>query len=243
MTVTSPTRPAALPVVPGSGVLAWYDALDEDPPGHRLEVLEEHLLVSPSPVSEHQDRTRGLANVIDEALSDTRWEVREDLEWPLEHPVAGLGSRLRPDVSVLDPDAPEDAPRLVTAEVLSPSDHQRLVAGEPETRIEGKRRVYGYGGVTLHLEVDLVDDIVQLRAYVNRDGTLELIVTARGDEPLVLDEPVHLELVPAELEGWLRRHLKALEDALAEERARAEEAEERAARAEAALREVVGGSP
>lgn len=217
-------------------MLAWYDALDEDPPGHRLEILEEHLLVSPSPVSEHQDRARGLAEVIDDALRGTRWEVREDLEWPLEHPVQGLGSRLRPDVSVLDLDAPPDAARLLTAEVLSASDHQRLVAGKPETRIEGKRRVYAYGGVSAHLEVELVGEVVELRAYVSTDGVLALAASARGGERLALEEPVRIELVPDELEGWLRRQLESYDAALAQARARADAAEERAARAEAALR-------
>ncbi len=186
------------------------------------------------------------------ALRHTRWQIRKDVEWPLEHPVSGLGSRLRPDASVLDPDAPAGAARLITVEVLADSDRQRLVASEPESRIEGKRRAYAYGGVSVHLEVEPVDETVEVRAYSNRDGTLELTATARGDEPLVLDEPVLLELVPSELEGWLRRYLQSVEDAIAKERARleqerarlqlecarAEAAEERAARAETAVREA-----
>lgn len=225
---------------PDASLLAWYDALDEDPPGHRLEVLEGSLVVTPSPSSEHQDRARGLANVLDEALAQTAWEVREDLESRLEHPVKGLGSRPRADVSVLDPTDP-DGVRLLTVEVVSASDNERVVPGRPETRREAKRRIYAYGGVRGHLEVEEVGGAVEVRAFVARGGVLAPAGSARGDQTLTLSEPVPLRLVPDELAGWLRRRLADLHERAEAERARAEAERARADRAEDALRRLRSG--
>lgn len=58
---------------PDAGLLAWYDALDEDPPGHRLEVLEGSLVVTPSPSSE--DRARGLDDAETERARADRAEA------------------------------------------------------------------------------------------------------------------------------------------------------------------------
>lgn len=60
---------------PDAGLLAWYDALDEDPPGHRLEVLEGSLVVTPSPSREHQDRARGLDDAETERARADRAEA------------------------------------------------------------------------------------------------------------------------------------------------------------------------
>ena len=228
---------------PDVELLAWYDALGEDPPGHRLEILEGVLLVSPSPGGSHQDRARGIANVLDEALQGSDLIAREDFDWQLSHPVTGLGSRLRPDASALDPDDPH-APRPVTVEVLSASDHERLVAGQPETRIEGKRRAYLYGGAQVHIEVEARQETVEVRWYRRGVERLELAGTARGSEPLGIEEPFPFTVVPDQLADWLRQRLGQLHGELDAERERAEaereraEAErERADRAERTLRD------
>ena len=231
---------------PDAGLLAWYDALDEDPPGHRIEVLEGVLIVSPSASREHQERARGLAEVLDLAVQGAGLRAVEDVEWRLEHPVSGLGSRPRPDVSVLDPDD-VDGPRPITVEVLSAADHERLVPGQPETRIEGKRRAYAYGGTQVHVEVVARADDVEARWYEAREGTLIEAGSARGDQRLHVGGPFPFSFVPAELEQWLRRRVNELQrrtDAEREradaERERADAERERADRAEAELRRLRG---
>lgn len=209
---------------PDTALLSWYDALDEDPPGHRIEVLEGVLIVSPSASREHQDRTRGLANVIDLAAQDAGLVAVEDIEWRLEHPVTGLGSRPRPDVSVFDPDEPDGA-RLVTVEVLSPADRERLVPGEPETRIEGKRRAYAYGGTQVHVEVSEKEGVVEGRWFEARGGVLVEAGVARGEERLEVSGTVPFSFVPAELSGWLRRRVAELHRQADVERTRADHAE------------------
>lgn len=212
-----------------TGLLAWYDALTEDPPGHRIEIIEGVLVVTPSPGGPHQDRARSLANIIDVAVESAGLRAREDFEWRLEHGVAGLGNRLRPDVSVLDPDDP-DAGRPITVEVLSPSDAERLVPGLPETRIQGKRRVYALGGTLVHVEVDGLGAEPSASWYARSDdGGLGLVATARGADVLEVGGPHPFTLVPCELDDWLRHHLRALQ--------------ERAERAEEALRRLSWTSP
>jgi hypothetical protein len=227
---------------PDAGLLAWYDALDEDPPGHRIEVLEGVLIVSPSASRKHQDRAHGLKNIMDLATRDAGLVAVEDIEWHLEHPVTGLGSRPRPDVSVYDADeagAEEaDAPRLVTVEVLSPADSERLVPGEPETRIEGKRRAYAYGGTQVHVEIDEHDGIVEARWFEARDGVLVEAGSARGDEPLDVGGPVPFSFIPAGLEVWLRQRVQQLQARAASAEQRADDERARADRAEAELRRL-----
>lgn len=230
-----------------SGLLLWYDALDEDPPGYRLEILEEVLVVAPAPSEEHQERAVGFATLLEVALDGTGLRAVPDIEWPLEHPVAGLGSRLRPDVSVFDPEDPHGS-RIITVEVVSPSDGERPVPGQPETRIEGKRRVYAYGGAAVHIEVQPVDGTVEVRWYALVEGRFVLAGSARGSEPLKVGGPHPFSVVPDELSDWARRRVRQLEAAAERERERAERERERADqergradRAEAELRRLRGG--
>lgn len=219
-----------------TGLLAWYDALTTDPPGHRIEVVEGVLVVTPSPGGTHQKRARSLAEIIDLAVQAAGLDAVEDFEWRLEHPVAGLGSRVRPDVSVLDPTDPHGV-RPVTVEVVSASDGERLVPGQPETRIEGKRRVYAYGGTSVHVEVDTLGDIPTVTWYArNNAGGLTQAATASGADRLDVGGPFPFSLVPAELDDWLRRHLSEL----ARQR---EELQRRAERAEDTLRRLRGSAP
>jgi len=226
---------------PDADLLAWYDALGEDPPGFRLEIVEGVLIVSPSPEGEHQDRARGLADLLDVVVDQTGLRAREDVDWHLVHPVRGLGSRLRPDVSVLDPDDPH-GPRPVTVEVLSPSDHQRLVPGEEETRIEGKRRAYAYGGAAVHVEVEPFGAALEVRWYEVVAGRFELAGAARGSEALEVGGPHPFTVVPDEVGDWLRRRLRELGEAVDGASARAEQERARAERAEQELRGLRGAN-
>ena len=236
--------------LPDTDLLRWYDTLGEDPPGYRLEILEGELLVSPSPGGEHQDHARSMANLLDVAVEGTGLRAREDFDWAFEHPVSGLGNRLRPNACVLDPEDP-GAPRLVTVEVLSPSDHQRLVAGEPETRIEGKRRAYAYGGAQVHVEIEEGPQQLVARWYAREGGRFVEAGRAQGSEGLEVGGPYPFTVVPGELTDWLRRRMVRLRAAervaeqerarAQQERARADQERARADSAEAELRRLRSG--
>lgn len=217
MSSTTATRDA--------GLLAWYDALTTDPPGHRIEVMEGVLVVTPSPGKDHQRRAHNLTSIIDLAVADAGLEAVEDFEWRLEHPVTGLGSRVRPDVSVLDPDDPHGV-RPITVEVVSAADHERLIPGQPETRLEGKRRAYAYGGTSVHVEADTLGQVPAVTWFARTEqGLLAPAGTARGEERLEVGGPYPFQVVPAELDDWLHRHLHKLAQERDELRRRVEWAE------------------
>lgn len=221
--------------LPDTDLLAWYDALDEDPPGCRLEILEGELRVSPSPGGEHQDNAHGFVNLLSVAIEGSGLRARRDFDWAFQHPVTGLGNRLRPDACVLDPDD-LDVPRVVTVEVLSSSDRERLVAGEPETRIEGKRRAYAYGGAQVHVEVEKTSEGIEARWYALQGQRFVEAGRARGSEPLEVGGPYPFTLVPDQLSDWLQQRMEELRAA----HQSAERERERADRAEAELRRLRG---
>jgi Uma2 family endonuclease len=126
---------------------------DMDIPGHRIELIDGEIVVSPSASLWH-------SSAIDE-LIDALIDVKRKHGWRFHTNVtvhiAATRERLIPDLMI----APKDAPRfgdnellahgvLLVAEVVSPSSQRRDRVAKP--------RAYAQGGVPLYLLIDQIAD-------------------------------------------------------------------------------------
>jgi Uma2 family endonuclease len=126
---------------------------DMDIPGHRIELIDGEIVVSPSASLWH-------SSAIDE-LIDALIDVKRKHGWRFHTNVtvhiAATRERLIPDLMI----APKDAPRfgdnellahgvLLVAEVVSPSSQRRDRVAKP--------RAYAQGGVPLYLLIDQITE-------------------------------------------------------------------------------------
>jgi Uma2 family endonuclease len=167
-----------------------------DLPGHRVELIDGQIVVSPT-------ASRGHSNVVTELIDQSadvkqrRWERHTNLT---VH-VPATRDRLIPDLAIV----PEDAPGfdenellapgvLLAAEVVSP--HSR-----PEDR-EVKPRVYAGGGIPLYLLIDKLADppVVTLFSQPRKAGYARRRVATAG-QSLRLPEPFGIALDTARLLG------------------------------------------
>ncbi|MGI8807242.1 MAG: Uma2 family endonuclease [Acidimicrobiales bacterium] len=174
--------------------LAWGAPLTEDDlatmpeDGHRYELIEGVLIVSPSPTINHQRCVKSLAFLLDAACPAE-----------LELVIAPFDVRfsqltvLIPDLLVarkidLTPARLETAPLLVV-EVRSPS--TRLFDLGP------KRMVYEAAGVPAYWVVD--PDGPSLTVFLLQDGRYVEDLTVTGDEAYHSTVPFAVTVVPARL--------------------------------------------
>lgn len=168
-----------------------------DIPGHRTELLDGQLIVSPSPSRRHSRAIdRLIVSLVDVRLRND-WEFHTNLT---VH-ITASRERLIPDLMI----APKDAPGfgdsellssgvLLAAEVVSPHSQQR-------DRVT-KLRAYARGGVPLYLLIDQLTSpaTVTLFSSPGQDRYTTRTSAAAGQQ-LPLPEPFAITLNAARLLG------------------------------------------
>lgn len=165
-----------------------WDQLDL--PGHRVELIDGQIVVSPSASWHHSVAIDRLIKQLFSTTLQHSWDFHTNLT---VH-VATTRERLIPDLMI----APGDAPRfgnnellasgaLLVAEVVSPSTRRR-------DRV-AKARAYAQGGVPLYLIIDNFADpsAVILLSQPGEHGYARTQAAQTG-EPLELPEPFSLSL-------------------------------------------------
>lgn len=163
--------------------------------GHRYELIEGVLIVTPAPGAAHQTCVLEVALLLRGAAAPDDLVLVAPFDW-----VARPGTLLQPDVLVArraDVAATgntrlERAPRLVV-EVASPS--TRMVDRGT------KRLAYEAAGVPVYWLVDPEEPSLTVLRLV--DGTYVEEATVRGDEGYVTTAPFPVTVVPSDLRRGL----------------------------------------
>jgi Uma2 family endonuclease len=165
---------------------ADLEAMPDD--GHRYELVDGVLLVSPSPRPLHQRAILRLILAL-QAHCSAEWEV---LPAPVDV-VLDDDTVLIPDVIVAHQDDFTEhnlpVPPLLAVEVLSPSTRR--------FDLELKRCLLESFGCRNYWVVDT--ELPSLRCWSLRDGGYTEVATARGNETVELVDPFALRLCPADL--------------------------------------------
>lgn len=173
--------------LPYSRALTVDDLAGLPDDGHRYELIDGALLVTPAPNIRHQRAVLRLAQAFDGVVPPDLEAVLAPYEWRL-----GDDTALQPDVLVCrraDTGAFNVAPPLVAAEVLSPS-----------TRafdLSVKRERYAAGGVKAYFVVD--PDVPSVTVWARHAGDFVVVAAAEGDAELGVDVPLSLRLRPSDL--------------------------------------------
>jgi Uma2 family endonuclease len=179
------TAPAGLPF---SRALTRADLKDTPDDGHRYELIDGALLVTPSPMHRHQ-------SAVGELYLLLRLNCPADLQVLLApfDVVLAEDTVVQPDLLVArradftEHDLPV-AP-LLAVEILSPSTRR--------IDLMLKRSRYEAAGCPSYWVVD--PDVPSIIAWELRDGVYELVGDVSGDEPLSLEQPYPVTVVPARL--------------------------------------------
>ncbi len=178
----------AMTVMP-RGVADWtvddLDGLPDD--GLRYELLDGILLVSPAPSRRHQRAVVELAALLRAQCPPGMEAVVAPLDWRPD-----IRTSLQPDVLVLknrDLSAPVNESMVLAVEVLSPSTRRK-------DRIY-KRSKYEDAGVQNYWIVDPEEPSILAVELV--DGAYVTVGAATGDDPVTLDKPFPVTVVPADL--------------------------------------------
>jgi Uma2 family endonuclease len=166
--------------------VADLDTMPED--GHRYELIDGALIVTPAPTDAHQSVVIHLAALL---LASCPPDLRVRTA-PYDVTLA-VGTRVQPDVLVarqtdVTTDGLVSGP-LLAVEVLSPSTRR--------TDLGTKMSLYADAGVASYWVVD--PDQRHLRAFELRDHDYELIGSAAGDESWQAQAPFPVTVVPAQL--------------------------------------------
>jgi Uma2 family endonuclease len=165
-----------------------------DLPGHRVELIDGQIVVSPSPSRRH-------SNVIIE-LIDVFAEVKKR-DWQrhtgLTIHITSTRERLIPDFLVTTKDAPGfgddeilSTGVLLVAEVVSPSSRRN--------DREVKHRIYAQSRIPLYLLIDKFADPPAVTIFSEpSDGGYLRRTSARAGRPLRLPEPFGIDLDTASL--------------------------------------------
>jgi Uma2 family endonuclease len=168
--------------------------------GHRYELLDGTLLVSPAPNYWHQDVAFTLAKLLDDHCPSELRVVLAPFEWR-----RGQRTALQPDVLVTREDdlyAVEGSkyllePPLLAVEVLSPST-QRI------DRLS-KLSAYEEAGVASYWLVDPDPESPAITALDLTDGRYVEVAKLTSSECWTASRPFKVELCPADLVARLRR--------------------------------------
>ena len=140
----------------------WQDL---EIPGHRVELIDGQLVVSPSASRWHSTAIDRLIDALIDVKRERGWVIHTNLT---VH-IPATRERLIPDLMIAPPDAPgfgDDellAPGiLLAAEVVSPSSQRQDRAAKP--------RAYAQGEVPLFLLIDAVADPSAVTLFSRPDG-------------------------------------------------------------------------
>ncbi len=166
--------------------IADLDAMPED--GHRYELIDGTLLVTPAPNTRHQRCVARLLIMLGPAAGPDIDVLPAPYDW-----VAGPSTLFQPDVLVarradLGPKRLEQPPLLVI-EVLSPSTRRIDLAT--------KRMAYAEAGVAAYWLVD--PDAPSLTVLELQGAGYVEAATVVGDEPWECRTPVRATVVPSRL--------------------------------------------
>jgi Uma2 family endonuclease len=166
--------------------VADLESMPED--GHRYELIDGALLVTPAPDTRHQ---RCVARLL-VALGTAAGRDLEILPAPYDW-VAGPSTRFQPDILVarradLGPKRLERPPLLVI-EVLSPSTRRIDLAT--------KRMAYADTGVAAYWLVD--PDVPSLTVLELEAGEYRELTTVTGDEAWESQTPIRAVITPSRL--------------------------------------------
>jgi Uma2 family endonuclease len=168
------------------------DRMPDD--GHRYELLDGTLIVSPAPSPPHQRVAVMLCHVLELACP-------EDLiVFPNVGVRIGPRSALEPDVVVARAADVSGArlarPPLLVAEILSPDSALR--------DLNLKKAAYERFGIPSYWVIDPDLDQPSLRAFELTDGAYAEAAQAAGDVPFRVRQPFPVEVLPFRLVAKLR---------------------------------------
>jgi Uma2 family endonuclease len=175
--------------------LAVQDVWDIPDDGHRYELIEGALIVTPAPGAAHQTCVLELAVLLRSAMSPEHLVLLAPLDW-----VAGPQTLLQPDVLVArradvaaTGDKRLERPPLLVVEVASPST-QMVDRGL-------KRLAFEAAGVPVYWLVDPHEP--SLTVLRLRDAFYVEEAVVRGDEPYTTTDPFEVTVIPAALRRGL----------------------------------------
>jgi len=172
--------------LPYSRALTVEDLAGLPDDGHRYELVDGSLVVTPAPHRRHQRAVMRLGVLLTAAIPDGLEVLPAPYEWRLSNDTA-----VQPDLVVCErsDDAYQTIAPILVVEVLSPSTRRfDLLA---------KRDVYDEGGVTAYWIVD--PDEPSVTVLGRRAGRLGVLAEARGDEELTVEEPFAVRVRPSDL--------------------------------------------
>src|SRR6266700_7171198 len=162
--------------------------------GHRYELLDGTLIVSPAPSPAHQRVSVMLTHVLEGACPQ-EFIVLADVSVRL-----GAGSAVEPDVVVALPSDVSGAclvrPPLLVAEILSPDSALR--------DLNLKKAAYERFGVPSYWVIDPDLEKPSIRAFDLVHGEYREAAQAVGDTPFRADRPFPVEIVPSRRVAKLR---------------------------------------
>jgi Uma2 family endonuclease len=169
------------------------DRMPED--GHRYELLDGTLIVSPAPGLPHQRVAVVLTHILELACPD------DLVVFPNVNVRFAAASALEPDAVVARPPDVSGARLLavplLVAEVLSPDSALR--------DLNLKKAAYERFGVPSYWVVDPDLDRPSLRAFELTDGAYTEVAHVTGDQAFRAQRPFSVEVVPSHLVAKLRR--------------------------------------
>ncbi|MHB8264025.1 MAG: Uma2 family endonuclease [Acidimicrobiales bacterium] len=177
ITVAAPTKPFTA---------SDLDAMEDD--GYRREVIEGRLIVTPSPISEHQDAVFRLGSLLDRHPPGFRVMIAP-LDWRIPD-----GDSLQPDLMIIrekdhNPKGFQLATPLVVVEVLSPS---TTIYDSTE-----KRARYESLGVSAYWIVNPTTPSITVMRLM--DGRYVEIAQAQKAETCEVDWPYPVSVTPDDL--------------------------------------------
>jgi Uma2 family endonuclease len=156
--------------------------------GHRYELIDGVLLVTPAPSPQHQVALAKLFRLVEAATSDDVYVLFAPLDVVLaDDTVVQPDLLVAPKESFTDRELPV-AP-LLAVEVVSP--HTRRID------LGLKRMRYEAAGCRSYWVVD--PDIPSITAWELREGAYQLVGEARATGSLALSQPFPVTIVPASL--------------------------------------------
>lgn len=165
-----------------------YESLDI--PGHRVELLDGCVVVSPTASRPHSRVVQRLVRALSERIDAEGWEWHGNLTLH----VAATRERLNPDLMIARSDSPQFSNEelyghgaLLVAEVTSPSTRGR-------DRV-AKQRAYAQAGVPLYLIADALTDPAAVTLLSDpHDAAYRSCDQVNAGKPLRLPEPFGISL-------------------------------------------------
>lgn len=168
-----------------------------DVPGHRVELIDGQIVVSPSASRWHSSAIDRLIDALTDVKRRNGWEFHTNLT---VH-IAATRERLIPDLMVAPMDAPGFGDNellghgvLLVAEVVSPHSQSRDRVAKP--------RAYAHGRVPVYLLIDKLADPAAVTIFSDPgDGCYQSCSAVTSGQPLRLPEPFGVALDTRRLLG------------------------------------------